>query len=49
LVSDEGLREWNPKKHILVNALVFLKKIFYMKSFNDIDYIGDEEARQLYV
>lgn len=46
-MSDESLREWNPKKHILNSALVFLKKIFYMKSFDDMDYILNEEARQL--
>jgi hypothetical protein len=48
LVSDEGLREWNPKKHILNSALVFLKKIFYLKSFYEIEYVANEEARQLY-
>jgi ubiquitin-protein ligase len=47
LVSDENLREWNPKKHILNSALVFLKKIFYMKAFHEIEYVANEEARQL--
>ena len=35
--------EWNPQKHFLVTALTFIKKIFYIKDFNDLS----EEAIQM--
>ena len=31
-----------------MTALIFLKKIFYMKSFESFDYVGNEASRQLF-
>ena len=33
LKSDATLTEWEPDKHYIVTALIFIKKIFYLKSF----------------
>lgn len=48
LKVEEGLREWIPEKHFCVTALIFLKKIFYMKSFENYEVVGNEEARLLF-
>ena len=40
--------EWIPEKHFCVTALIFLKKVFYMKSFENFQLVGNEDARQLY-
>lgn len=44
---DEACREWQPEKHFIVTALTFLKKIFYMKSFQQFAHVPNENARQL--
>ena len=43
------MKEWIPEKHFCVTALIFLKKIFYMKTFDHFTSVGNEEARQLFV
>lgn len=45
---EESLKEWIPEKHFCVTALIFLKKIFYMKSFESFQSVGNEAARQLF-
>jgi hypothetical protein len=45
---EESLKEWIPEKHFCVTALIFLKKIFYMKSFESFESVGNEAARQLF-
>lgn len=49
LRAEESLKEWIPEKHFCVTALIFLKKIFYMKTFDHFASVGNEEARQLFV
>jgi len=44
---DDSFKDWNPEKHFLVSALTFLKKIFYMKSFDNYPMVPDERARVL--
>lgn len=44
---DESLKEWNPEKNFLVSALTFLKKIFYMKSFDNFPVAPNERAKQM--
>jgi hypothetical protein len=44
---DESLKRWHPEKHFVVTALTFLKKIFYMKSYEGYENAANEEARQL--
>lgn len=39
---------WDPQKHFLITLLVFLKKIFYLKSFDDCHDVPNKEALQLY-
>ena len=45
---EESLREWVPGKHFILTALVFLKKIFYLKSYDHFDdtLVANETARQ---
>ncbi len=43
---DSALKEWLPDKHFMVTALTFLKKIFYMKSFDEFPVVANEEARR---
>eukprot|EP00596_Hydrurales_sp_CCMP1899_P007514 CAMPEP_0119043694 /NCGR_PEP_ID=MMETSP1177-20130426/24957_1 /TAXON_ID=2985 /ORGANISM="Ochromonas sp, Strain CCMP1899" /LENGTH=188 /DNA_ID=CAMNT_0007012373 /DNA_START=270 /DNA_END=836 /DNA_ORIENTATION=- len=45
---EESLKEWLPDKHFCVTALIFLKKIFYMKSYEHFSSVGDEDARRLF-
>ena len=47
LKLDESLKEWIPEKHFLLNALTFLKKIFYMKTFSNFPIVPNQSARQL--
>jgi ubiquitin-protein ligase len=46
---DEALKEsgWLPDKHFIMNAITFLKKIFYMKSYNGFTSIANPEAKRL--
>jgi hypothetical protein len=38
---------WDPQKHFLITVLVFLKKMFYLKSFDELHNLPNEEALQL--
>eukprot|EP00599_Poterioochromonas_sp_BG-1_P007186 CAMPEP_0173150474 /NCGR_PEP_ID=MMETSP1105-20130129/10986_1 /TAXON_ID=2985 /ORGANISM="Ochromonas sp., Strain BG-1" /LENGTH=237 /DNA_ID=CAMNT_0014065625 /DNA_START=66 /DNA_END=782 /DNA_ORIENTATION=+ len=40
--------EWNPDKHRLVAVVTFVKKIFFLKSYDDYAKVINEEARQLF-
>jgi hypothetical protein len=37
-----------PEKHFCVTALTFLKKIFYMKSFDHFAVVSNEDARRMF-
>ena len=45
---EESLRIWLPEKHFCVTALTFIKKIFYMKSFDQFGSVANEDARRLF-
>lgn len=47
---EETLKEWSPDRHFCVTALLFLKKIFYLKSFDESIFprVPNEEARRLF-
>jgi hypothetical protein len=47
LQSSEQFSRWDPKRHFLITVLVFLKKLFYLKSFDDFHNVPHEEALQL--
>lgn len=40
--------EWDNKKHFLITILIFLKKIFYIKSYEEYENVPNEEALKLY-
>ena len=42
------MHQWEPEKHFIVNALVFLKGIFYVQSFDSFRAIANQEALNLY-
>jgi ubiquitin-protein ligase len=44
---DEAFKEWLPDRHFLVSALIFIKKIFYMKNYNQFSRIPNPEAKNL--
>lgn len=44
---DEYLQQWQPERHFIVTALTFLKRIFYMKSYDNFSSVPNEEARTL--
>jgi hypothetical protein len=48
--QEESLREWSPEQHFCVTALLFLKKVFYLKSFDESLFptVPNEEARGLF-
>jgi len=33
LQVEESLKNWNPEKHFIATVIAFVKKIFYLKSF----------------
>jgi hypothetical protein len=41
------LKDWHPEKHFITTALTFVKKIFYMKSYDEFGKLPNEEARLL--
>lgn len=49
LKIDEVLKEWQPERHFIVTAITFLKKIFYMKSYDSYapGTLANEDARHL--
>ena len=47
LKLDDDLKEWHPERHFIVTALTFLKKVFYMKSFQQFPKVADEKAKEL--
>ena len=44
---EESIREWIPGRHFCLTALVFLKKIFYLKSYDHFEtlVVANESAR----
>lgn len=44
---DSSMRDWRPETHFLVQALSFLKKIFYVKSFESFSGAPNTEAIRL--
>jgi ubiquitin-protein ligase len=47
LSVEESLGTWSPDKHFLVTALTFLKRIFYMKEWEDFSRIANPEAKHM--
>ena len=45
---EDSIKEWVPSKHFCLTALVFLKKIFYLKSYDQFEssLVANESARQ---
>ena len=41
---DPAMRTWQPDKHFILNALTFLKSIFYLKSFDLFTPVADNTA-----
>jgi len=48
LQCSEQFSDWDPTKHFLITVLIFLKKIFYLKSFDTMHDVPNEEAMQLF-
>eukprot|EP01038_Epipyxis_sp_PR26KG_P017243 gene17243-23776_t len=48
LKLDDFLKEWQPERHFIVTAITFLKKIFYMKSFDEYPIVANEEAKIMF-
>jgi len=44
VTCDPSLREWRPDCHFIVQALSFLKKIFYVKSFEQFTRMPNIEV-----
>jgi len=40
--------EWNPKEHFLVNVLLWVKKIFYLTSFDEYSNVPNSAAKELF-
>ena len=47
LTQDESMRLWDPDKFFIQNALTFLKKIFYMKTFTQFSKVANNYAREM--
>ena len=47
LRTDQYLKEWQPERHFIVTAITFLKRIFYMKSYDSFERVANEEAKRL--
>ena len=47
LTCDASMQEWRPESHYIVHALTFLKKIFYLKSFDEFASIANKQALKL--
>jgi ubiquitin-protein ligase len=48
LKADEGFRSgWNPDKHFLIHIIVYIKKIFFLRSYDSYPKVINEEAKQL--
>ena len=45
---DPAMRTWQPDKHFILNALTFLKSIFYLKSFDLFTPVADNTALALF-
>mmetsp|Transcript_29028 Transcript_29028/g.48785 ORF Transcript_29028/g.48785 Transcript_29028/m.48785 type:complete len:293 (+) Transcript_29028:64-942(+) len=48
LRTDDSIREWQPDKHFIVTAVTFLKRIFYMKSYEACSIIANPDAKKLF-
>ena len=42
--AEPSMREWQPERHFILNALTFLKSIFYLKSFDAFDKVANPAA-----
>ena len=47
LKCDVSMQEWRPENHFIVHALTFLKKVFYVKSFDAFTSIANGYALSL--
>jgi hypothetical protein len=50
LKVEDNLKNWNPDKHFIATVLTFVKKIFYLKSFesyNSLTAFPNQEAASL--
>ena len=45
---EPGMAVWQPDRHFIVNALTFLKGIFYLTSYDAYDRVADEPALALF-
>jgi len=48
LCAEEALLVWQPEKHFLVTAVTFLKRVFYMKGFDQFERIANPEAQHMF-
>jgi hypothetical protein len=47
LKCDASMREWRPENHFIVHAITFLKKVFYVKTFETFTSIANGYALSL--
>jgi ubiquitin-protein ligase len=47
ITCDTSMQEWKPDTHFIVHALGFLKKIFYVKTFDEFTSIANDHAFKL--
>jgi ubiquitin-protein ligase len=45
---DPSMKEWQPEKHFILNALTYLKSIFYLQSFDDFDQVANTAALAMF-
>jgi ubiquitin-protein ligase len=45
--ADNSFTEWNPDRHHLVTLISFIKRIFFLKSYDEYPQVVNEEAREL--
>eukprot|EP00428_Durinskia_dybowskii_P074304 CAMPEP_0170400432 /NCGR_PEP_ID=MMETSP0117_2-20130122/24497_1 /TAXON_ID=400756 /ORGANISM="Durinskia baltica, Strain CSIRO CS-38" /LENGTH=190 /DNA_ID=CAMNT_0010657185 /DNA_START=291 /DNA_END=863 /DNA_ORIENTATION=- len=48
LTASESLKTWQPDKHFVVTAVTFLKKIFYLKDFEEFSQCANPSAKQIF-
>ena len=48
LRQDPALAEWDPSRHYILTALTFLKKSFYMKSYDAFETVSNPEALRMF-
>lgn len=47
LQQDPLFADWQPQKHFLNTCLTMIKKIFYIKSYDEYTKLSNEEARNM--